>query len=134
MDTDNKALLVSRLREWCGKPVVMEFRFGVSHISGICLLVNVSELQLQLQFEQSAGIGCECIVQLDDEIEIMTVQGFEEAAESILGKKLISVTAEDSSAFSNHSVEKVINARFRSGARLIIGATTSFVVEGNQLN
>ena len=114
--------------------MVLEFQFGVSHISGICLLANICELQLQLQFDRSANVGCDCIIRLDDEIEIMKLQGFEEAAESILGNKLVSLASGERSEFLSHDIEKVINVRFRTGARLIIGATTSFVVERNQLN
>ena len=134
MDAGRKLLLLPLLSGWCGKPVVLEFQFGVSQASGICVLVSVSESQLRLQFDQSAGVGCECNIQLADEIELIKVQDFKEATESILGKRLASFTAEESAAFSINSIEKVINVRFRKGARLIIGAIASLVVERNQLN
>ena len=134
MDARRKLLLFPLLSGWCGKPVVLEFQFGVSQTSGICVLVSVSESQLRLQFDQSTGVACECNIQLADEIEMIKVQDFEEATESILGKRLPSFTAEGSAAFSSTSIEKVINVQFRKGARLIIGAIANLAVERKQLN
>src|SRR5690348_10492924 len=112
MDADKRDLLVSLLSEWRGKPLVLEFQLGISHICGICVLLSASESQLHLQFDRSSNIVCTCSIQLDNEIESVTDQEFEQAAESILGKRLATFTTEERTSFLSNSAERVINVRF----------------------
>lgn len=129
MDPNKRLVLDSLLRAWFGKTLVVELQFGMSHIAGVCLLVGVSKSELQLEFDPSADIGCRCVIRFDDEVETVTVQEFSEAAESILDKRLGTFTSDENR--SCNSVGKVVNVRFRSGARLIMGLVTSYGVEQN---
>jgi hypothetical protein len=134
MNTDHRRQLVSLLSQWCGKPLALEFQFGVCHISGLCLLVKVTESHLQLRFDRLATPGCDFVIHLDDEIETIAPRNFEEAVESILGRRLASLTMEERDAFLSNSVEEVIEVHFRQGARLIIGVIKGYVAERGPLH
>ena len=113
--------LLKVLTEWRKEPLVVEFRAGPTRVSGICVLVNVSDTELRFVFDPSVRPNCEVGIFLDDSIATFRLGSFEDAVENILGKPLHALTAQESHAFFSKGVEQVADVRFLRGGRLIIG-------------
>ena len=112
--------LVTILNDWRNQALVVEFRAGVTYVSGICVLVEVSDTELRFMFDPSASPTCELGISIDS-VATFAVGSFEDAMQNILGKPRHALTREERGAFFSKGVEQVADVRFLQGARLLIG-------------
>ena len=116
-----KAQLVNRLADWLNAPVVVEFSAGLVRVSGLWVLVDASEAELQFALDDASHPQCDFSIHLDEVIAGLSFSGFEEAAAKILGKQREHLGPEEQSLFAAKSVEQVADIRFRTGGRLLLG-------------
>lgn len=115
-----KTDVVDRLMDWLNVPVVVEFNTGLFRVSGLWVLVAVSEAQLQFVLDGPSYAQCDFRIHFDDVIAGLSFAGFEEAAAKILGKRREQLVPEQQSLFATKPVEQVADIRFRSGGRVLL--------------